>query len=139
MSSQRTTRRILSLILALSVGLWAESGSAMLSTAGDASQCNTAMSHTHHAAGLMPCCPSGAAFALAHVFGPPPCCNLSSQQAQPSSFVVIAGKFRSVPLSANGAVGTMFVPSQRKSTLSLIACSPPLVKSVLDNKTDLRI
>ena len=139
MSSQRAMRRILSLILALSVGSWAESGLSMLSAAGNALQCHAAMSHAHHPAVAPPCCPSGAAFALAHFFGPPPCCNVSSHQAPPLAFVVIAGKFRSGPLSTNGAVGMMVAPPQRKCSLSLIAASPPFVKPDLDKKTDLRI
>ena len=138
MSSQRAMRRILSLILALSVGSCAESGLSMLSAAGNALQCHAAMSHPHHRVAL-PCCPSGAAFTLAHFFGSPPCCNLSSQQAPPLAFVVIAGKFRSGTSSTNCAVGMMVHPPQRKSSLSLIAASPPFVKSVVDKKTDLRI
>ena len=139
MSSQRATRRILLLIVALSVGLWAESGLAMFSAAGNALQCHAAISHANHPAAALPCCPSGAAFTLAHFFGSPPCCNLSSQQAPPLAFVVIAGKFRSGTSSTNCAVGMMVHPPQRKSSLSLIAASPPFVKSVVDKKTDLRI
>ena len=139
MSSQRAMRRILSLILALSIGSWAESGLSMLSAAGNASQCHAAMPHVHHPATARPCCPSGAAFALTHFFGPPPCCNLSSQQARTPALVVISGKFRSGPLSANSRVGMMFGPPQRKPKRSLIAASPPFVKPDLDKKTDLRI
>jgi hypothetical protein len=51
----------------------------------------------------------------------------------------MAGKFRSGTSSTNGAVGVMVDPPQRKSSLSLIAGSPPFVKSVVDKKTDLRI
>src|SRR5271167_279869 len=132
MSLQRAMRRISALILALSVGLWAESGLAMLSAAGDASQCHAAMSHAHQPASAMPCCPSHTASVFAHFFDPPPCCDLSSQQAAPLAFVFISGKFRSGPLSTNGAVGMMFVPPQRKSPLSLIAGSSLFVKPVLD-------
>jgi hypothetical protein len=109
----------------------------MLSAAGNALPCHAAMSHAHHAVEL-PCCPSGTAFALAHFFGPPPCCNVSRQQA-PLAFVVIAGKFRSGTSSTDGAVRMMIDPPQRKSSLYLIAASPPFVKSVVDKKTDLRI
>lgn len=138
MSSQRAMRRILSLILALSVGSWAESGLSMLSAAGDASQCHAGMSHAQHPVAL-PCCPSHTASVLAHFFGRPPCCDLSSQPAAPSAFVVISGKFHSGTSSTNGAVGLMVAPPQRKSSLSLTAASPPFVKPDLDKKTDLRI
>jgi hypothetical protein len=132
-------RRTLSLALALSVGLWAESGLATLFASGNALQCHAAMPGAHHSAAAMPCCPSRAASVPAHFFDPPPCCDVSSQQALPLALVVISGKFRSSPVSANGAVDTMFVPLQPKSTLSLIAGSPPFVKPDLDKKTDLRI
>jgi len=124
---------------ALSVGLWAETGLAMLSAPVNALQCHAAMSNAHHPAAAMPCCPSHAASVLAHCLDPPPCCDLSSQQATPLAFVVISGKFRSDSLSTNSAVGMRFVPPQRKSPLSLVAGSPPFVKPVLDKKTDLRI
>jgi len=149
MSFQRAIRRILSLILALSVGLWAQCGLAMLSAASHAPQCHAAMSHVHHAAvamsqvhhaaAAMPCCPSHAASVPAHFLDPPPCCDLSSQQALPSTFVVMSGKFRSGQLSANRAVGPMFVSPQQSSALFLFNASPPSVKPVSDLKTDLRI
>jgi hypothetical protein len=131
-------RRILSLILGLSVSLWAESGLAMLSAAGNAIRCHAAMSHAHHPAVAMPCCPSHASV-LPHFLDPPPCCDLSRQQTQPLASVVISGKVRPGPMSVNGALGMMFVPPQRKSSSSLIAGFPPFVKCVFDEKTDLRI
>lgn len=137
MNSQGAMRRILSLILGLSVSLWAESGLATLS-AGHAIQCHAAMSHVHHSAAALPCCPSHASV-LAHFLDPAPCCDLSSRQAHLLPSVVMSGKFRSGPMSANGAVGIMVVPLQGKSSLSLVASSPPFVKFVLDEKTDLRI
>lgn len=139
MSSQRAIRRILSLILALSVGLWAGSGWAMLSVAGNALPCPAAMSHANHLAAAIPCCPSHAVSRLAHFVDPPPCCDLRSQQARPLALVVLSGKFRSGPLSANGTVGMTFVSPPRKSAISLIAGSPPFVKPDLVKKTDLRI
>ena len=139
MSSQCTMRRILSLTLALSIGLWAETGLAMLSATSNALLCHAAMSRAHHSVAAMPCCPSHATSLLAHFFDPPPCCDLSSQQAAPLALVFISGKFRSGPLSTNGGVGMMLVPPQLKSPLSLIAGSSLFVKPVLDKKTDLRI
>ena len=111
----------------------------MLSGTGNALQCHAVMPHAHHPAAAMPCCPSCAASVPAHFFDAPPCCDVSSQQALPLALVVIWGKFRSSPVSANGAVDTRFVPLQPKSVLSLIADSPPFVKPDLDKKTDLRI
>jgi hypothetical protein len=139
MSLQRAMRRVLSLILVLSVGLWAEGGLAMLSAASHAPQCHAARSHAHHAAVAMPCCPSHAALALVHFINPPPCCDLSNQPARPLAFVVVPGKFRSGQLSASGAAAAMFVLPQAGSALSLIGASPPFVKPVFDLKTDLRI
>ena len=129
----------MSLILALSVGLWAESGLAMLSAASHAPQCHAAMPHAHHPAAAMPCCPSHAAVAIVHFIEPPPCCDLSNQPARPLAVVVVPGKFRSGQLIPNGAAGAMFVPPQAGSALSLIGASPPFVKPVFDLKTDLRI
>jgi hypothetical protein len=131
-------RMILSLILGLSVGLWAESGMAMLSAAGNAIRCHAAMPHAHHPAVAMPCCPAHAS-ALPHFLDPPSCCDLSRQQTQPSASVVISGKFRSGPINVNGTLAMMFVPPQRKSSSSLTAGFPPFVKCVLNEKTDLRI
>ena len=134
MSSQRAMRKILSLILVLSVGWWAESGWAMLSVAGNPLACPAAMSHANHLAAAIPCCPSHAASLLTHFVDPPPCCDLRSQQARPLALVVISGKFCSGPLSVNGTVGMTFVPPPRKSAISLPFVKPDLVK-----KTDLRI
>lgn len=92
MSSRLAVRRILSLALALSVGVWAESGLAMLSAANHTPQW---MSHAHHALAAMPCCPSRPAEATAHFFDPPPCCDLSSQPARPLASAITPGKFRS--------------------------------------------
>ena len=137
MNSQRAMRRMLSLILALSVGLWAQCGLAMLSAASHAPKCHAAMSHEHHMVAAMPCCPSHAVSAVP--VDPPPCCDLTRQPARPVASAVVPGKFRSGQFSANGAAGAMLVPPQRSSALSLIGDSPPFVKPVFDLKTDLRI
>ena len=136
MSLQRARRRILSLVLALSVGLWAQCGLAMIFAASHASKCHATMSHAHHAVAAMPCCPLHAASA---VFDLPPCCDLSSQPARPLASVVVPGKPRSGQFSANGAAGALFVPPQQSSAFLAVADSPPFVKPVLDLKTDLRI
>jgi hypothetical protein len=139
MNLQYAVRRIWSLVLALSVGLWAQCGLAMLSAASHAPQCHAAMSHAHHMAAAMPCCPSHAASAVAHVFDPPPCCDLSSQPARPLASAVVPGKFRSGQLSANGSAPSMFVPPPARSAVLTVADSPSFVKPVFDLKTDLRI
>jgi hypothetical protein len=138
MSLQCAPRRIWSLILALSVGLWAECGLAMLSAGNHAPQCHAAMSHAHPAAAAMPCCPSHSISAVAHFFDPPPCCDLSSQPARPLASTIMPGKFRSGQFSAHGGAGAMFVPEQTSAVLRA-ADSPPFVKAVFDLKTDLRI
>jgi len=139
MSLQRTMRRLLSLTVALSVGLWAQCGLAMLSVASQARQCHAAMSHAHHLAAAMPCCPPHAASAAVHLIDPPPCCDLSSQPARPLASAVESGKFRSGQFSANGSAGAMFIPPQQSSAFLRVADSPPFVKPVFDLKTDLRI
>jgi len=131
-------RRILSLILALSVGLWAESGLAMLAVDHGA-QCHARMSHKQPQAHAMPCCPMHAASVPSSFFEPPPCCDLSKQLARPLAFLVISGKSRSSQLSALSAAAAMFVPSQRSSAFFLVADSSPFVKPVFNKKTDLRI
>ena len=138
MSSQRAIRRTLSLMLALSIALWAEDGLAML-TADHGAQCHSRMSHTQQQAHPMPCCPMHAASVPSSFFEPPTCCDLSNQPARPLAFLVISGKSRSSQLGARSAAAAMFVPSQRSSAFFLIADSPPFVKPVFDKKTDLRI
>jgi hypothetical protein len=135
MSSLRTMRRILPLVLALSVGLWAQCGLAMLSAATHTPQCHAAMSHAHHAVAAMACCPSHSASA---VFDPPPCCDLSSQPARPLASAAVPGKLRSGQFSARGTAGAAFV-LQHFSAFLTVADSPPFVKPVFDLKTDLRI
>jgi hypothetical protein len=139
MSSRLAVRRSLSLVLALSVGLWAQCGLAMLSAANHAPQCHARMSHPHHAADAMPCCPSRAAEAVAHFFDPPPCCDLSSQPVRPLTLAVTSGKFRSSQFGANGAASAMLVPQERSSAFLSVVDSPSFVKPVFDLKTDLRI
>ena len=139
MSLQLTMRRIWSLVLTLSVGLWAQCGLALLSAASHAPQCHAAMSHAHHVAAAMPCCPSHAASAAVHLFDPPPCCDFSSQPARPVASAVVPGKLRSGQFSATGPAGAMFVPPQQSSAFLRVADSPPFIKPVFDLKTDLRI
>jgi hypothetical protein len=139
MSLQRTMRRILSLVLALSVGLWAQCGLGMPSAAAHGPQCHAAMSHSHNVAAAMPCCPLHATSAAVHLFDPPRCCDLSSQPARPLASTVVPGKFRSGQLSAKGATGGMLSPRQEDSAFLRAADSPPFVKPVFDLKTDLRI
>jgi hypothetical protein len=138
MNSQRAMRRILSLILALSVGLWAQCGLAMLSAASHAPQCHAAMSHAHHMMAAMPCCPSHAASPIAHLFDPP-CCDMSGQPARSSASAVTPGKFRSGQFDAIRATGAMLATPQRSSLFLRISDSPPFIKPVFDLKTDLRI
>jgi len=132
-------RRTLSLILAASVGLWAECGLAMLSASSHAAQCHAAMSHAHHAVAAMPCCPSHSVSAVAHLFDPPSCCDLSSRPARPLASAVVPGKFRFGQFSANRVAGAVFAPPQRSAAPRPAAESPPFLKSVFDMKTDLRI
>jgi hypothetical protein len=138
MSSHRATPKIVSLVLALSITMWAQCGVAMISAASQAPQCHARMLHAHRAASAMPCCPSRVASAVAHLFDPPPCCDLSSLPARPLASALIPGKVRSGQFSANGVTGT-FVPPQRDSNILRVADSPAFVKPVFDLKTDLRI
>ena len=127
----------MSLMLALIVALWAQSGLAMLTA--DHAQCHARMSSMQQQAHTMPCCPSHAASVPPSFFEPPPCCNLSNQPARPLAFLVISGKSSSGQLSARSIAGAMFTPSQQSCMFLQVADSPPFVKPVFDKKTDLRI
>jgi len=127
---------MLSLMLALSVALWAESGLAMLA-ADHAAECRAQMFHTPQAH-AMSCCPMHAASAPSRFFDPPPCCDLSNQP-RPLAFLVTSGKSRSSQLSAGNTACVLLAPVQRSSAFLLVADTPPFVKPVFDKKTDLRI
>jgi hypothetical protein len=139
MNSQRAIRRALSLMLALSVTLWAETGLGMLPAAGHGSQCHTQMAHMHQQASLMPCCPSHSVSVPANFFAPPPCCDMSKQPARPVAYLATSGKSQSNKLRASSGGSLVSAPLQRESAFLLTAASPPFVKPVLDLKTDLRI
>jgi hypothetical protein len=129
-----TDRKILSLILALSVVLWAEGAVAMLSAADHPAQC----ARMQHAATSMPCCPSDTASFPAN-FAPPPCCDLSTQPARPLAFIVIPSKYRLGQLSVSGTAGVVFAPPLGSFARSVNVAAPSFVKPVFDLKTDLRI
>jgi len=129
---------MLSLALALSVGLWAQCGLAMLSAAGHTPKCHAGLMHGHHAVAAMPCCPSHSVSPIAYLFDPP-CCDMSGQPARSLASAVVPGKFRSGQFSANGNAAAMSVPPRHFSAFLSAAESPPFVKPVFDLKTDLRI
>jgi len=134
----RTDRRILSLILALSVVLWAEGAVAVFPAADHPAQC-ARMPHMQRAANAMPCCPSHAASVPANFFSPPPCCDMSKQPARPVAYLATSGKSRSDQGRASSGGSLISAPLQRESAFLLIAASPPFAKPVFDLKTDLRI
>ena len=138
MSLQCAIRRVLSLMLALSVAMWAGTGLGML-PAGLGLQCHTQMAHMHQPASSMPCCPSHAGSVPANFFAPPPCCDMSKQPARPVAYLATSGKSRSNQLRANSGGSLISAPLQRRSALLRIAASPPFAKPVFDLKTDLRI
>src|SRR5271165_4937760 len=105
MDLPRTDRRVLSLVLALSVVLWAEGAVAVFSAADHAAQC-ARMPHMQHAANSMPCCPPRLASCPTKA-APPPCCDLSNQPAPPLAFIVTAGKARPDQISGSSAAGVM--------------------------------
>src|SRR5271166_2478294 len=109
MGLPRTDRRILSLVLALSVVLWAEGAVAMLSAADHPAQC----ARMQHTANSMPCCPPRPA-SCPTKFAPPSCCDLSNQPAPPLAFIVTPGKSRPDQTSGGRTAGAMPV-SQQKS------------------------
>jgi len=138
MGLQRTIRTALSLLLALSVAVWAESVLAMLAS-HDPAQCHARMVHAPEQAHAMPCCPSHMASIPASYIVPPPCCDLSNQPSRPLTVAVVPSKFRPSQLGMESAAGAVFVSAQTGSALGLIANSPPFIRPVLDLKTDLRI
>jgi hypothetical protein len=138
MASQGTRPKVLSVLLALSVGLWAQCGLAMLSAASHAPQCHAAMAHAHHAMAAMPCCPSHGVSPVAPLFDPP-CCDMSSQPTRSLASAVAPGKSHSGQVNASRAADVIFVPPQLSSAFLRVADSPPFVKPVFDLKSDLRI
>jgi len=137
MSSQRAIRRTLSLIVALSVVLWAGSGLAMLA-ADYGAECHARMFPTQQQAHTVPCCPSRASVPPSLIQAPP-CCDLSSQPERPLAFLATSGKSHPNQFSAHNAACALFEPAPRKSAVLLVVDSPSFVKPVFDKKTDLRI
>jgi hypothetical protein len=125
-------------MLALSVMLWAEGAIAMLSAAGYTAQCHAKIPPMRHQGHSMPCCPPDSASVPSSFFQAPPCCDLSSQPAQPPAFIVMSGKVYSGELIASSAAGAMIAPPVRRSAFRSQVNSPPF-KPVFDLKTDLRI
>ena len=134
MGFARTDRRILSLILALSVVLWAEGSGAMLSAADHPAQC----ARMQHTASSMPCCPPRP-LSCPTKSAPPSRCDLSNQPAPPLAFIVTPGKSRPDQISGSGTAGVAPVAQQTSFAFLSAAVSPPVVKPVFDLKTDLRI
>jgi hypothetical protein len=153
MSSQRTSRAILSLMLALAIAAWAEPGLAMMPASGHAAQCHARMMHGHHHASpaamrmatscchqrvnSMPCCPAHPSSPPSHCGDRSDCCAISTQPARPLAFLV-SGNLLS-QLNTNGLAGAELLPPRQSSLFSPLADSPQFVKPVFDLKTDLRI
>jgi len=156
MISRSAMRRSLSLVLSLVIVLWAETGLAMPSASGHGSKCRVRMVQMHrhatHSVTLatpsgccqqgphtMSCCPPHPAPAATHWADRPGCCDMSSQPARPSAFLVASGNSVSLQLSANGPAGTIFVPALSSSAFLWGDKSPQFVRPVFELKTDLRI
>jgi hypothetical protein len=133
----RTDRRILPLILALIVVLWAEGVVAMLPTGDYPAQCARAP-HMQHAANSMPCCPPRPE-SCSTKSTPPSCCDLSNQPVPPLAFIVTPGKSRPDQISGSSTAYVMPLAHQKSFALLSSVSSPPFVKPVFDLKTDLRI
>src|SRR5271166_4234873 len=114
MTWHRLIRAMLSLMLALSVASWAESGLATLA-ADHGARCHAQISHAQQQPHTMPCCPMHAASAPSSFFEPPPCCDLSNQPARPLAFLVTSGKSRPSQLSAGNTAYALLASLQRSS------------------------
>ena len=156
MDSRHTTRKALSLMLALAILCWADTSLAMLPMSAHGAQCLSGMlapqraapysamqpatpaCHHHHAmsAPSAPTVDTLLAFQCEDQHG---CCKLSRPGARPSEFVMISGKSRSMVLKAGGTGAEELVALPQRSAFLSIGNSPPAVRAVLDQKADLRI
>jgi hypothetical protein len=133
-------RRSLSLVLALAIVFWADTGLAMLGASGHGSKCHVQMTQMHpHAAASMHCCPSHPALALTQLGDHPGCCDISSQPTRPLAFLVVSGRSRSIQFRAGGPAGTILPPVQSGAASLSIEHTPQFVRPVFELKTDLRI
>jgi hypothetical protein len=140
MNSQRAIRRVLSLILVLSLASWAEAGLIALENSQSLKCARMGHMHQHmmHSA-LSPCCPSDIAAQLSYSAGRPNCCDVSNQPARPLAALVVPNRSLSVQLNASAPATAALVPRQQASAFPVAAGSPSFVKPVSDLKTDLRI
>jgi hypothetical protein len=157
MNSRLTTRRLLSLMLVLATGLWAETGLAIFPTDADIMQCHSRAMHAGQQAvsdeeqafssppgpteyaDSMPCCPEQPE-PLAPECGDKPCCAVSDMPVRPLAFLVVPGTSPSKQLSAAGHRTGILPVSHPPGVIAARAGDARLyVQPITEKKTDLRI
>ncbi|MFZ1135053.1 MAG: hypothetical protein WAN69_08915 [Candidatus Korobacteraceae bacterium] len=137
MNTNLTVRKLLTAMLVLAIGLWAEAGLALVE--GDqVMQCSMSM-HKMQAMSGMSCCPDDGIQAPALSGERPPCCSGSSGPERPLGFVVSSQRTMAQPLDVATAVSGSLPQTAQQFGTWRSADAPRFVKPVLDLKTDLRI
>jgi hypothetical protein len=157
MNSRLISRRIVSLMLALVVGLWAEMGLASPSAVdghgmqchhsshvgdqpatGDGEASSPPVSPEEHASSV-PCCPMQPE-SLPPECGDRPCCTVSGEPVRPLAFLVVSGNSLEKELSADGPrTGVVSLPQLGAVIATRMADASLYIQPVSDKKTDLRI
>ena len=137
MEGNATIRKLLTSMLVLAVGLWAEAGLALL--AGDqVMQCTMTMPEMQ-AMGLMTCCPGDDAQAPALSEKRPPCCSISNAAERPLGFVVSSDRTTHATDAVASLPASFTAPVAQHFGVWRSADASRFVKPVLELKTDLRI
>lgn len=156
MNSRLTTRRWLSLMLALAIALWAEAGLAIPPAEAVGMRCHSQAMHADQpqlseggqasspaavpkeSASSMPCCPDQPA--SPHTCGDPPCCTASDMPVRPLAFVLVPGTSLAKHSSAKGrSTAILPAPQPQAGVPATIAGAPLYVRPITEKKTDLRI
>jgi hypothetical protein len=146
MNSRQPVRRVVSLILAVTLLFWVEAGVAMVPVSAGSVQCRDVMQHMRPAttsamqAMASGCCPRHASLKPAEAaISPaqrPGCCSLSNPPPRPLVFVITRGA--PIELSPQESAGPERLPLP-SDTAVWLGEFPPLTQLVFEKKTDLRI
>jgi hypothetical protein len=137
MPGEKTLRKLITTLLAVTIALWAEAGLALVE--GDqVMQCSMTMQRMQ-AMGSMTCCTTSETRVPALSNERPSCCSISQVPERPLGFVVNSEAATGHSLDVVTSLPEFTAPAAPHFEVWRSAAVPRFIKPVLELKTDLRI
>jgi hypothetical protein len=138
MPGKTTSRKLVTILLAVTIALWAEAGLALVQ-GNQVMRCSMTMQQMQ-AMGSMTCCPTSETRVPALSNERPPCCSISQVPEHPLGFVVNSERATSHSLEVFTSLPELCTaPAAPHFGVWRSADVPRFIKPVLELKTDLRI